>query len=208
MRNLGENTSRISRQVTETVAEKILQNADEQVYSVDPFKLSFIKTPGIYNVKPDGKMFQICEFDTSQQIAISNMRTEVIDEKTEIIEDSIERINVRVNILGSAIERPYRKIKVSGYKVKRVLSGDSSRSAEWIINNVASGCSGKVLPKNKPYFVATAVATAYNVETVSGGGFGKASFAFGPTDFEFEIEDEPSRRVQNKIFAVAGRLYK
>ena len=131
------------------VAEKVL---GPNAISIDPFRQQFVKTPGIFHFKEDGTIFQICEYDTSEQSRISGMRQENVSSQ-DVVEDSLSSVRIRVTVLGGTVEQPYRKIKVSGYSVKRVFSADSRSASDWIISNVADRCTTEVLPSNRPYLV-------------------------------------------------------
>lgn len=189
------------RKVTQSVAVKVLGKG---AFSVDPFIGSDIKTPGIFRILDDGQFAQICEFDTSQQSKISGMRSETIQD-TEIVEDSISPINIRVTYLTNTVELPYRKIKVSGYNIKRVYSGNSNSPSRYILDNLGDDCPD-VLSRNRPYVIVTEVATADNVETVSGGGTANIAFGLGPVAVNTEIVEADEQRRRNRVFAIRGEV--
>lgn len=199
--------SAISMPVEVSVARKAL---GENAISVDPFVGNDITIPGIYNISKNqsGRISftQICENDTSLQTAIKEMRSKITD-NSEILEDSLYPIKIKVNVLGVNLSQPYMKIKVSGYKIKRVYSGDSDSPENWILSNVAADCRDNVLPNNKPYIVVTSVATADNIETVAGGGVSEMNFGIGVADFQIDpIAPSAEGRRQNRVFAIEGRV--
>ncbi|MBB4952714.1 hypothetical protein H4S14_000756 [Agrobacterium vitis] len=197
----------VTLRVEKSVAKKVL---GEEAISVDPFTGNNISTPGIYRAVKNGSggfyFKQICEHDTSQQLAIKEMRSDRVP-STEIVEDSLSPVRIKVTVLGKELSQPYTKIKVSSYSIKRVYSGSSVSPEDWILNNVADDCKKLILPKNKPYLVVTAVATADNVETVTGGGIAETSFAFGVFGIQSEaIKPVAEGRRSNRVFAIEGKF--
>lgn len=178
--------------------------------SVDPFTGNDITIPGIYRVIRDSSgnisFKQICENDTTQQSAINSMRSKEVS-NSEILEDSLSPVRIKVTVPGMSLSQPYKKIKVSGYKIKRVYSGDSGYPEDWIINNVEIKCKSETLKENKPYVVVTSVATADNVETVTGGGLSETSFALGVIGVQIDpITPVAEARRANRIFAIQGKF--
>ncbi|WP_395517841.1 hypothetical protein [Pseudorhizobium flavum] len=199
---LSELPASVRQPVTRSVAVKVLGH---DAYSVDPFVGSTIRTPGIYAIVGGSNFRQICEYDTSLQLAIRDMRV-VHEESDEIVEDSLSPVTLKVRVVGQNLQVPYRKIKVSGYTIKRVYSGDSRPPEEWILANVNEVCRSQVLERNKPYIVVTSVAVAKNVETVSGGGTANVSFGLGPATVDVDLVQAADQRRQNRVFAVQGAV--
>lgn len=203
----SEGLNAVALRVEKSVAKKVL---GEDAISVDPFTGNNISTPGIYRAVKSGSggfyFKQICEYDTSQQLAIKDMRSDKVT-STEIVEDSLSPIRIKVTVLGKELSQPYTKIKVSSYSIKRVYSGNSSSAEDWVLANVADECKNSILPKNKPYLVVTAVATADNVETVTGGGIAETNFAFGVIGIQSEaIKPVAEGRRSNRVFAIEGKF--
>ena len=197
----GNLSNVISLPVVESVAVKALGAG---AFSVNPFVGSDIKVPGIYKILKGGRFEQICEFDTSLQLNIKSMRRETTED-SEIIEDSLLPVKIKVQYLANTYEIPYQKIKVSGYSVTRVYSGNSNNPSEYVMENLGDGCP-TILARNLPYVVVTEIATANNVETVSGGGIASISFGLGPVVVNSEIQEAPEKRRRNKIFAMRGKV--
>ncbi|MHA7876276.1 MAG: hypothetical protein ACX938_12730 [Roseivivax sp.] len=185
--------------VTNPVAEKALGKG---AFHIDPFRANFITTPGIYNVR-EGQVRQICERDTSLIETISEMRKARVPEE-RIIEDSLLGASFTVNVLGQDWTYPYRKIKVTGYTIERVFSGDSGSPEDWILKNLGEQCRESVLPRNKPYMVVTGIARAKFVESVVGGGDVGFAFGVGPAVIQGKIAPYEEERETDRIFAVSG----
>jgi hypothetical protein len=194
------NSSTLMRPVSISVAEKVLGSG---AFSIDPFTGSDIRVPGIYKIVGASQFVQVCEYDTSLQTPIREMRV-VVENNDEIVEDSLHPVTIRVKVAGQNLEPRYRKIKVSGYTVRRVYSGDSRTPEEWILANVNETCRNEILPRNKPYLIVSSVATAKNVETVSGGGTASLSFGAGPATLDVELVPADEQRRRNRVFAVLG----
>ena len=189
------------QQIAVSVAQQALGSG---AISIDPFLGQNIRTPGIYRFVLPGEVKQICEFDTTLQSAISEMRSEE-KASTEILEDRLANGELAVTIPFVEWSIPYKKIKVSGYKTRRVYSGDSGSSEEWIIKNVGENCSD-ILDRNRPYVVVTAVSIAENVETISGGGLSINSFVAGPASISASLADTVPQRRRGRVFAIDGQV--
>lgn len=189
------------QQVAVSVAQQALGSG---AISIDPFLGQDIRTPGIYRFVAPGEVKQICEFDTSLQSAISGMRSEEIA-STEILEDRLVNGELAVAMPFVEWSIPYKKIKVSGYKTRRVYSGNSEASEDWITANVGENCRD-ILDRNKPYIVVTAVSIAENVETVSGGGLSVNSFVAGPASISASLADTVPQRRRGRVFAIDGQV--
>jgi len=122
--------------------------------------------PGrIYHVKPDGRVFQICSDDFKYQNALKKLQPETANFAQKTLEDSV-RGNIRLDIVGGIRANvPYKKIKVTGYRIDQVTAATpDGDTAKYILSNLASTCRKKTLPSNKPYYVVTAVATGDKVD--------------------------------------------
>ncbi|MBB3149776.1 hypothetical protein FHS21_006230 [Phyllobacterium trifolii] len=184
-----------------------VQALGSSAYSVDPRYGYQISTPGIYKFDASGQPFEICEKDVRLQTAIKNMTTEPIN-SSDILEDDLASANFEISVPGiGSIKSPYRKIKVEGYTVTKLISGDSGDAADYILRNVDSGCRDTILQRNKPYMIVTKVATAKTAYALSRGAF-EANFAAGPARIGWANPEIRSTPRTNVTFAISGKYAK
>ncbi|MBW6420208.1 hypothetical protein KX729_02025 [Rhizobium sp. XQZ8] len=161
-------------------------------------------TPGrIFHVKPNGEVFGICEDDFKKQTSLQTLKPETTNFSNKIVEDNI-RGSIHADVIGLRAGFPYKKIKVTGYKIDEVkaATGDGDTAA-YILANLARKCRSEVLPRNRPYYVVTAVATADKVDVTEQS---LLSIDKSASIFSFELGKEVSTYGESDvIFGIKGR---
>ena len=197
--------------VVVSVAEKAL---GPEAYFVDPFVRSEITTPGIWAVRKSGRYIKLCENDFNKQNALVEMaNASTTTSVPEVIEDSLSEVRIKVKVLGDPYELPYRKLRVSGYKIIRAPSLSSQSAEQYILDNVYKNCP-EVLEENRPYFIVTQIAIAKKVETLSGGGIADVSFEVPfpvkgvSPEVEVKLRDHSPKSASDKVFGMLGRFVK
>ena len=148
--------------ISKTAASKALGSGAISANLVAP--RTFV--PGrIYHVKPDGRVFQVCSNDFKYQNALKKLQPETANFAQRTVEDTV-RGSIRLDIVGGIRANvPYKKIKVTGYRIDEVTAETADgNTAQYILGNLAQKCRKETLPKNRPYYVVTAVATGDKVE--------------------------------------------
>ncbi|WP_146606089.1 hypothetical protein [Mesorhizobium kowhaii] len=172
-------------------------------YSIDPSYGYAITTPGIYRFHKDGSAYEICERDMAIA-AIKGLSTKVV-EHDDSLEDNLASTNFSLSVPGiGVITAPYKKIKVEGYSVTHLVSGDSRSAAEFVLANLGTSCRNDILGANRPYMIVTEVANAKKVYTLSKGAF-QAAFAAGPASLSWANPEIKSTTRSNVTFAIQGK---
>ncbi|MER8882434.1 hypothetical protein [Mesorhizobium sp. M0816] len=172
-------------------------------YSISPSYGYAISTPGIYTFHKDGSAYQICENDMGIA-AIKGLSTKVADHD-DSLEDNLASTNFALSVPGiGTITAPYKKIKVDGYRITHLVSGDSRNAADFVLANLGTSCRKDVLKGNRPYMIVTEVANAKKVYTLSKGAF-QAAFAAGPASLSWANPEIKSTTRSNVTFAIQGK---
>ncbi|MER8390261.1 hypothetical protein NKH14_33295 [Mesorhizobium sp. M1380] len=188
---------------TSTVASQAL---DGKPYSIDPTRGTKITMPGIYTFHDDGSAYPICENDM-KIAAIKALSTKVTVDSNDTLEDNLASTNWSISVPGvGTISAPYKKIKVEGYTVTHLVSGDSGNAADFILANLGDTCRNVTLDSNRPYMIVTDVATAKKAYSLSKGAF-QALIATGPASLSWSNAEVKSTARSDVTFAVLGKYF-
>jgi len=158
--------------------------------------------PGrIYHEGVNGELFEICENDIREQNALKAMKISTVTRPKDEVEDQVYQFSVDLPWVGKA-RPPYERVKVTGYAVSKIA--EIGNVPDYVLQNVAKNCRNKVLPRNLPYFVTSAVAVADKAETFSRNFVDSAHIAI----FEIGGSGETKGPVRSDvIFATDARKY-
>lgn len=95
---------------------------------------------------------------------------------------------------------PYTRVKVTGFTTSTMDTSDNPTA--YITGNLAKTCRETVLPRNKPYYVTSAVAIAKKAEIYSRPPFDKITIGNGGFDGSAQETLKSTRK--NVVFGVTA----
>jgi hypothetical protein len=181
----------------QTAAQQAL---GEGAYSTALISPSALKAGRIYHQDKQGNFHEICQDDFKDQNALQAMRVVTDDPSPDVLRDWTVLDGATFGFLGTNLRVPYRHLQVTGFQVSRVAEGNPY---SFILGNLGPNCPSQILPRNKPYYVTSAVAVANRAQIFARGPIDSADL--GPIRYRTPPQETPVTTRTNVVFGILAQ---
>ncbi|AYG59021.1 hypothetical protein [Rhizobium jaguaris] len=184
--------------LSQTAASQALRPG---AYSTALVSSDLLKPGRIYHQDSAGKFYELCQNDFKKQNALKALSfTSASSDPDEVVQDQVYLSGAYFGVGVTTLRVPYTRVKVTGFTTSTMNTDDDP--TRFITNNIAKACRETILPRNKPYYITSAVAVAKKADVYSRPPFDKITIGNGGYDGSAQETLKSTRK--NVVFGVTA----